>query len=94
MLLMVNHTPLLYSPKHFSVMGTNVNTTIADHPLMMNEKATFFIIRDERLSVVSFINAGYYRLSSPSVKMSMQAIHLAEETKLIRILPYNWGVKA
>ena len=48
MLLMVSQTPLLYSPRQFSVTGTESNTMTADQPFATKEAKMFFCSREER----------------------------------------------
>ena len=51
MLLMVSHTPFLYSPRQLSVRGTISSTTTADHPLMRKEPKMFLRSRVVRCSL-------------------------------------------
>jgi hypothetical protein len=48
---MVSQTPLVYSPRQFSVTGTIKNTIIADHPLATKEAMMFFFNNEERITL-------------------------------------------
>ena len=54
-LLIVSQTPLLYSPRHFKVIGTDRNTTTADHPFSRKDATTFLVSRFDLLFIWSIL---------------------------------------